>query len=66
MTATAQEERERRARHSAGGAEQAPADPPPPPPVNDSQHLEGQSVADLMSRLQVATPGSGKRRRRED
>ncbi|MDY6997951.1 MAG: DUF6779 domain-containing protein [Actinomycetota bacterium] len=66
-----------RGRHSAAG-EPAPAEPPPPPEpeepeeVQDSEdaedgaHAGGQSVADLMARLQVSPSGGGRRRRRGD
>ncbi len=32
----------------------------------DGAHTDGQSVADLLARLQTSPSGSGRRRRRED
>jgi hypothetical protein len=61
-----------RGRHWVGPAERpapAPAPTPAPEPVPEpqGQHTGGQSVADLMARLQVNGPGGGSgRRRRED
>jgi hypothetical protein len=53
-----------------------PAPPPAEPParhgvpveasVNNSQHGEGQSVAELLARLHATPTGGGRRRRRED
>ena len=53
-----------RAKHRVDPAEQAPE---PAPEEAPGQHTGGQSVADLMARLQVSNPsGGGGRRRRED
>lgn len=53
-----------------------PAMSPPPPPARhrgtdsspdtDGAHTDGQSVADLLARLQTSPSGGGRRRRRED
>lgn len=61
-----------RGRHWVGPAERPDPAPPPAPapepaPEPQGQHTGGQSVADLMARLQVNGPaGGGGRRRRED
>lgn len=59
-------------RHSTAG--DVPVEPPPPPmpeepegeQASDGAHTGGQSVADLLARLQVSPSGGGRRRRRED
>ncbi len=64
-------------RHRGFGEQSAPQPPPAPEPTaapepapapeSQGQHTGGQSVADLMARLQVNGPGGGGgRRRRED
>lgn len=61
-------EPEPRGRHYAGG-EQQPVEPQEEPAEQDGDggaHVGGQSVADLMARLQATPSGGGGRRRRED
>ncbi|MCV7127093.1 hypothetical protein H7I42_06510 [Mycolicibacterium vanbaalenii PYR-1] len=59
-----------RGKHSAAGEEptEAPAAPEAPaePTPTAAPRTGGQSVAELLARLQAAPSGGGRRRRRED
>ncbi|QRZ06463.1 hypothetical protein [Mycolicibacterium austroafricanum] len=59
-----------RGKHSAAGEEptEPPAAPEAPaePDADGGAHTGGQSVAELLARLQAAPSGGGRRRRRED
>ncbi len=48
------------------GAEEAPPEEPQEAEGTPGQHADGQSVADLLARLQANGSGGGRRRRRED
>ncbi|MFB1294531.1 DUF6779 domain-containing protein [Mycobacterium sp. pW049] len=54
-----------RGRHSSGPEQQAEPEPAEPE-AEGGAHAGGQSVADLMARLQATPSGGGRRRRRDD